>query len=104
MWNLIRQEVVFGWLYKSRHGQVCLDILVFFLCCCFVFVCGFCHGTWTLYIGGKVESLPAGLFVCLCLYVCLICSLVCPPLDHLLILFCFWFVWFQVWFWSQGVD
>jgi hypothetical protein len=38
-----------------------------------------------------------------CLYVCLSFSLVCPPLDHLLILFCFWFVWFQVWFWSQGV-
>ena len=42
------------------------------------------------------------LSVCLC--VCVSCSLVCPPLDHLLILFCFWFVWFQVWFWSQGVD
>ena len=39
------QEVAFGWLYKSRHGQVCLDILVFFLCCCFVFVCGFHYGT-----------------------------------------------------------
>ena len=42
------------------------------------------------------------LSVCLC--VCVSCSLVCPPLDHLLILFCFWFVWFQVWSWSQGVD
>jgi hypothetical protein len=41
-----QQEVVFGWLYKSRHGRVCLDILVsFFLCCCLVFVCGFHHGT-----------------------------------------------------------
>ena len=42
------------------------------------------------------------LSVCLC--VCVSCSLVCPPLDHLLILFCFWFVWLQVWFWYQGVD
>jgi hypothetical protein len=22
------QEVAFGWLYKSRHGHVCLDVLV----------------------------------------------------------------------------
>jgi hypothetical protein len=96
-----RQEIAFGWLYKSRCSV--LDILVSFFslllsCFCLWFLS--CD-TDTVH-RGKVESLPACLSVCLC--VCLSCSFVCPPLDHLLILFCFWFVWFQVWFWSQGVD
>ena len=104
MWNptpsgssILLVVQVQAWTSVLRYTGV-----FFFLCCCLVFVCGFRHGTQTLYIRGKVESLPACLSVCLC--VCLSCSLVCPPLDHLLILFCFWFVWFQVWFWSQGVD
>jgi hypothetical protein len=27
-WNLTLSEIAFGWLYKSKCGQVCLDILV----------------------------------------------------------------------------
>jgi hypothetical protein len=34
-WNPTLSEVVFGWLYKSRQGQVCLDVLVSLV---FVFV------------------------------------------------------------------
>jgi hypothetical protein len=42
-----RQEIAFGWLYMSRCGRVCLDILVsfFFPLLLSCFCCGFCHGT-----------------------------------------------------------
>ena len=95
-----RQEVPFGWLYKSRSRRVCLDMLVSFFSVdiLFLFVVFVMeHRHRTLEVKWN-PSLPVCLYVC----VCLSCSLVCPPLDHLLILFSFWFVWFQVWFWSQG--
>ena len=62
-------------------------VRLLFLCCYLVFVCGFCHETQTLYVRGKVRSLPVCMSVCLCvLFTCV--SSIGPPSDSVLFLVC----------------
>ena len=70
-----------------RYWCLLFSVAVLFLCCCLVFVCGFRHGTQTLYIRGKVESLLACLSVCVSvLFTCM--SSIRPPSDSVLLFVC----------------
>ena len=42
--NPTPSEVAFGCLFNSRHGRVCLDVLVSVVCVLFLCFLFFCHG------------------------------------------------------------
>jgi hypothetical protein len=44
-WNPTPSEVAFGWLFKSKCGYVCLDVLVSVVFVLFLFFSDLCHGT-----------------------------------------------------------
>ena len=46
-------EVAFGWLFKSRCGQVCLDVLVSFVLVLFLF--------FLIFVMGQTVSTPLSL-------------------------------------------
>lgn len=78
-----------GWPPKGAFDLSLIAALrrIVFLCCYLVFVCGFCHETQTLYVRGKVRSLPVCMSVCLCvLFTCV--SSIGPPSDSVLFLVC----------------